>query len=105
MIKNALGNLDPYNWHKSETYAPVLSQLELRTLTAIAVKKRQILKNGDVKQAFCQATLPKNESYVFKPPPGCVHTPPNTYWLLKLTLYGLRRSPRHWFGKTVHLLQ
>ena len=32
-----LGNLDPNNWSKSDCFAPVLSQLELRLLQTIAV--------------------------------------------------------------------
>lgn len=30
---------------------------------------------------------------------GCPYTPPNCYWKFLRTLYGLRRSPRHWFDK------
>ena len=101
----ALGNLDPYQWSKQDCYAPVLSLMELRLLTALAVKFKRTLKNGDVKQAFCQAVLPPDENYVLKPPPGCPLTPPNTYWLLKRTLYGLRRSPRHWYEKAKEILE
>ena len=31
-----LGNLDPNDWSKSECFAPVLSQMELRLLLSIA---------------------------------------------------------------------
>ena len=78
-----------------------MSLLELRLITAIAVRHKRILKSGDVKQAFVQATLPPEENYVLKPPSGCYLTPPNTYWLLKRTLYGLKRSPRHWYERAV----
>ena len=101
----ALGNLENYNWEKSDTYAPVLSLMELRLLTALAVRNRRTLKSGDVKQAFCQASLPPDEKYVLRPPPGCPFTPPNSYWLLKRTLYGLRRSPRHWFDRATEILR
>ena len=30
----ALGNMDPYAWEKSDCYAPVISQLELRLLVS-----------------------------------------------------------------------
>jgi hypothetical protein len=46
---------------------------------------------------FCQSHLPDNEKYICKPPPGCPITPPKTYLLLRKTLYGLKRSPRHWY--------
>jgi dUTPase/transposase InsO family protein len=93
----ALGNLDPHLWTKSDCFAPVLSQLELRFLTALAVRKKCIPKTGDVTQAFCQSCLPPDEHYICRPPPGCPITPPHTYWRLKKTLYGLKRSPRHFY--------
>jgi len=99
-----LGNLDPYEWTKQECYAPVISLLELRLLTSIAVHFRKTLKSGDVKQAFVQAILPDNERYILRPPAGCPLTPPNSYWLLKRTLYGLKRSPRHWYDRISKLL-
>ena len=100
-----LGNLDPHQWTKSDCFSPVMSLLELRLLTAIAVRHNRTLKSGDVKQAFVQALLPPNENYILRPPPGCPHTPKQTYWKLQRTLYGLKRSPRHWFDKAASLLQ
>jgi hypothetical protein len=89
----ALGNLDPNNWTKNDCYAPVLSQMELRLLTALAVRHKCIPKTGDVSQAFCQSYLPKGENYVMRPPPGCPLTKSKTYLCLKKTLYGLWQSP------------
>ena len=34
----ALGNLDPHDWNKQDCFAPVMSLMELRLMTAIAVK-------------------------------------------------------------------
>ena len=64
----ALGNLDLNNWTKSNVYAPVMSLVKLRFLTALAVKNKRNIKNGDVKQAFVQATLPPDKQYVLRPP-------------------------------------
>jgi hypothetical protein len=97
MLTYVLGNLNPHNWTKQDCFAPVLSQLELRFLTALAVKKRCIPKTGDVTQAFCQSCLPDDEYYICCPPPGCPITPLHTYWKLKKTLYGLRQSPHHFY--------
>ena len=36
-----LGNLDPHNWSKSDCFAPVLSQAELRLLTTLATKTKE----------------------------------------------------------------
>ena len=66
---------DPYVWSSNDCYAPIMSMLEIRLLTSLAVCHKRILKNGDIKQAFVQATLPDNEKYILKPPPGCPNTP------------------------------
>jgi deoxyuridine 5'-triphosphate nucleotidohydrolase len=101
----ALGNLDPYAWTSNDCYAPVMSMTELRLLTSLAVYHKRTLKNGDIKQAFVQAVLPDHEKYVLRPPPGCPNTPKDTYWLLKRTLYGLKRSPRHWFDRATEIMK
>ena len=101
----ALGNLDTHNWEKQDCFAPVLSQMELRFLVALSVKLNRIPKTGDIKQAFCQSTLPASENYICKPPPGCPITPPNSYWRLKKTLYGLKRSPHHFYTLVTRLLK
>ena len=92
-----LGNLDPHEWTNQECFAPVLSPLELRMLVAISAQLKIIPKSGDVAQAFVQSVLPQDEKYVIRPPKGCPITPPKTLMLLKKTLYGLKRSPRHWY--------
>ena len=92
-----LGNLDPHNWSSSDCFAPVISPIELKLLVAIATQFKRIPKTGDVSQAFVQSVLPDDEKYVIKPPHGCPLTPSKTYLLLKRTLYGLKRSPRHWY--------
>ena len=99
-----LGNLDPHAWTKSECYSPVMNLFELRLLTALAIRHKCILKNGDFKQAFVQATLPADETYILRPPHGCPLSSPGTYWMLKRTLYGLKRSPRHWYERAKQLL-
>lgn len=100
----ALGNLDPYDWTKQDCFAPVLSQFELRFLLSLAVQDDCIPKTGDIKQAFCQSYLPKEENYIVKPPPGCPITPSGMYLKLKKTLYGLKRSPRHFYDLAKRLL-
>ena len=35
---------------------------------------------------------------IIKPPPGDPDAKPNEFWLLQKTLYGLARSPRHWYN-------
>jgi hypothetical protein len=92
-----LGNLDYHTWSKESTAAPVLSQLELRLLTSLAIFHQRVLKNCDVKQAFIQSTLPPNEEYFLRPPAGCPRSKPGQYWHLLRSLYGLKRAPKLWF--------
>jgi hypothetical protein len=89
-----LGNLDYHTWSKQDTAAPVLSQLELRLLTSLAVYNKRVLKNCDVKQAFVQSALPDDEIYFLKLPLGCPWSQPHQYWRLIRSLYGLKRAPR-----------
>ena len=44
------------------------------------------------------------KQYVLRPPAGCPNTPLRTYWLLKRTLCGLKRSPKHCFDRATNLL-
>ena len=99
-----LGNMDPHGWDKQDCFAPVLAQHEMRLLINTAVEYGCIPRQGDVSQAFCQSVLPEGEMYVCRPPPGCPITPANSYWKLLRTLYGLRRSPRHWYDKAHSIL-
>jgi hypothetical protein len=100
-----LGNHDHHDWSRESTAAPVLSQLELRLLTALAIHHKRVLKNCDVKQAFVQSSLPSDEVYLVKPPLNCPKSTPGTYWRLLRSLYGLRRAPKLWFTKlSDHLL-
>jgi len=93
-----LGNFDQNTWSKADTAAPVLSQLELRLLTSLAVYHKRVLKNCDVKQAFIQSTLPPDENYFLRPPPGCPRSKPGQYWRLLRSLYGLKRAPKLWYN-------
>jgi hypothetical protein len=54
-----LGNHDYHTWSREATAALVMSQLELRLLTSLAISNRRVLKNCDVKQAFVQSSLPE----------------------------------------------
>ena len=92
-----LGNLQKLNYSTHETYAPVLSLTQFRTILALAISKQRILKQGDVKNAFCNGVLPDTEVVVCTPPAGCPQSKPRTLWRLKKTLYGIFRSSLHWY--------
>jgi hypothetical protein len=92
-----LGNHDYHTWSNEEIAAPVMSQMELRLLTSLAVYHKRVLKNCDVKQAFIQSSLPPDEEYFLRPPPGCTRSKPGEYWRLLRSLYGLKRAPKLWY--------
>jgi hypothetical protein len=71
----------------------------------MAVASRRPLRQGDCKNAFCQGILPVDEITIVRPPSGDPEAAPDEYWLLKRTLYGLRRSPRHWYDKINAILR
>ncbi|KAL7485591.1 hypothetical protein ACHAW6_012973 [Cyclotella cf. meneghiniana] len=86
-------------------YAPVLKYTSLRLLTSKAVSDKRVLQQGNCKSAFCQASLPDDELTVVRPPVGDLAYSKDEYWLLRKTLYGLRRSPHHWYNKITAILQ
>jgi hypothetical protein len=92
-----LGNSDYHTWLKEDTAAPVLSQLELRLLTSLAIYHERVLKSCDVRQAFVQSKLPDDVIHFLKLPPSCPRSQSNQYWHLIRSLYGLKREPHIWF--------
>jgi hypothetical protein len=88
-----LGNKDPTKWTNADCFAPVVSFSIICFMTALVVKHRRTLKQGNCKLAFVQATLPPEEMAIIKPPMGCPFTKPSTYWKLKKSLYELKRAP------------
>ena len=94
-----LGNLEQRKWSKEDRYAPVLSGSAARLLVSMAVKNGRTLKQGDCKNAFCNGILPEDEICIVKPPADCPRSAKGVFWKLKKTLYGLARSPHHWYTK------
>jgi hypothetical protein len=94
----ALGNHEDRYFSKSQRYAPVLKYSSLNLLCSKAVEHKRVLQQGDCKNAFCHAILPEDELTVVRPPIGDPAFEKDEYWLLNKTLYGLRRSPHHWYN-------
>jgi hypothetical protein len=93
----ALGNFEERIWNKSDKFAPVLRDESSRVMTSMAVQAGRREKQGDCKNAFCQSYLPKDETIILRPPKGCPTSNLGDLWVLRKTLYGLRRSPYHWY--------
>jgi hypothetical protein len=73
-------------------------------MTSMAVERGRREKQGDCKNAFVQSYLPKNEKIIVRPPKGCPISKRGDLWLLRKTLYGLRRSPYHWYQNISKIL-
>ncbi|NDC79445.1 MAG: hypothetical protein EBZ67_16485, partial [Chitinophagia bacterium] len=93
----ARGDRDTHPWDNKDIAAPVLASYEFRSLVALACHHRRRLLQADVKQAFLHSLLPDHEYYVVRPPANCPRSSPNTLWLLRKSLYGLRRAPKLWY--------
>jgi hypothetical protein len=100
-----LGNHEDHVWSKPDRFAPVLCGDSLCFLFSLAVEKRHPLSQGDCKNAFCQGILPPDEITIVRPLDGDPEAEPNEYWLLQKTLYGLCRSPHHWYDKINAILK
>ena len=86
-------------WSKSDCHAPILRGDLFHFLVSLVVEKRRPLCQGDCKNPFCHGVLPPDETTIVHPPHGNPKADPQEYWLFLKTLYGLRRSPRHWYDK------
>ena len=71
-----------------------MSQLDFKLMLDISCHLQIPPKQRDFVQAFYQSSLPSHEKYICKPLFGCKLTPPPPYLP---SLYGLKRSPRHWY--------
>ena len=100
-----LGNFEDRYSTRSQRYAPVLKYSSLRLLCSKVVGDKQVLQQGDCKNAFCHARLPEDELTIIRPPVDDPTYSKDEYWLLNKTLYGLRRSPHHWFNMFTKALQ
>ena len=93
-----LGNVEDRLYQKSQCYAPVLKYSSLRLLTAKSVGDKRIIQQSDCKNAFCNTTLLDDGFTVIQPTIGYLDFQKDEYWLLKKTLYVLRRSPHDWYN-------
>lgn len=94
----AKGYTQTYGIDYDETFSPVAKINTLRVLFSIAANKDWPLHQYDVTNAFLHGELQKP---VFMcPPPGYTSDfVDGEVCQLKKTLYGLKQSPRAWFGR------
>ena len=84
-----------------ETWSPVVSWSTIRTIMILAAKEGLVSAQCDITAAFVTAPIPKDEVVYVQQPRGFVQKGPNGEDLvcrLNSCLYGMRQSPRYFFG-------
>ncbi|PRQ35290.1 putative RNA-directed DNA polymerase [Rosa chinensis] len=95
----AKGYTQRYGIDYEETFAPVAKINTVRILISLAANKDWPLHQFDVKNAFLNGNL--EEEVYMDVPPGVKNYPSDVGKVCKLkkSLYGLKQSPRAWFGR------
>lgn len=90
----AKGFTQTYGIDYQETFAPVAKLNTVRSLLSLAANLGQL----DVKNAFLNGDL-EDEVYMEIPPGFKTNQNRNKVCRLKISLYGLKQSPRAWFDR------
>ena len=95
----AKGYSQTYGIDYVETFAPVAKINTVRILLSLAVNLDWPLHQFDVKNAFLHGNL--QEEVYMQLPPGCRLQVEESKQVCRLqkSLYGLKQSPRSWFGR------
>ncbi|XP_071718917.1 uncharacterized protein [Rutidosis leptorrhynchoides] len=92
------GYTQTYGIDYSETFSPVAKIDTIRVLFSIAANENWTLHQFDIKNVFLHGEL-KEEVYMEAPPRFVGNFNDREVCRLKKSLYGLKQSPRAWFGK------
>ena len=97
------GYTQTYGVNYQETFAPVTKMNTIRTLLSLAAHYNWQLLQYDVKNAFLHGDL--DEEIYMNIPLGFKGNTGNKVCKLKKTFYGLKQSPRTWFGRFAKVMK
>lgn len=85
-----------------ETFSPVAKMVTVKMILSLAAKRKWILHQLDISNAFLNGDL--HEEIYMDLPPGYAerkgnNLPPNACLRLKKSIYGLKQASRQWFEK------
>jgi hypothetical protein len=94
----AKGYTQTYGVDYQETFSPVAKLNIVRVLLSLAANLDWPLHQLDVKNAFLHGDL-EEEVYMDTPPGYTASSKTEVVYKLQRALYGLKQSPRAWFGR------
>ncbi|KAM2863705.1 hypothetical protein FF1_022443 [Malus domestica] len=99
----AKGYTQTYGIDYQETFSPVAKMNTVRVLISLAANLNWPLKQFDVKNAFLHGYLEEEVYMDF--PPGYNAGGKTGVCRLRKSLYGLKQSPRAWFGRFTQVMR
>jgi hypothetical protein len=87
-----------------DTFAPVAKLASVRTVLALAARQDLEIHQVDIKGAYLNGVLDKNETVYMRQAPG-IPNDPGKVLRLKKALYGLKQSGRRWYEKLYDVLK
>ncbi|XP_076899988.1 protein ARABIDILLO 2-like [Bidens hawaiensis] len=100
----AKGYSQAYGIDYEETFSPVAKMPSVRICIALAAINHWPLHQLDIKNTFLNGVL-EEEVYMEQPPGFIIEEAASEVCRLRRSLYGLKQSPRAWFGRFSNVME